>query len=185
MYPEPLNRLESLSDRSVEIYDAAFYDQSPCPKRGTRDHQLGEGPAVAKRRLITLTVLGLMIVLSGCGGGAATEIDATLKDFAFAPNSWEIAAGETITINLDNEGAVEHEWVLLRPGVTISDESELPATEEELLADFVYWEDELEPGESKSLTFTAPEIGEYQIICAIESHFDAGMKGTLTVVDGG
>lgn len=140
---------------------------------------------MAKRRLIALAAIGLMIVLSGCGGGAATEIDANMKDFSFTPNSWEIAAGETITINLENEGAVEHEWVLLRPGVTISDESELPATEEELLAEFVYWEDEVEPGDSKSLTFTAPGVGEYQIICAIESHFDAGMEGTLTVVDGG
>ena len=78
---------------------------------------------MTKRRLIALTAIGLMIVLSGCGGGAATEIDANMKDFSFTPNSWEIAAGETITINLENEGAVEHEWVLLRPGVTISDES--------------------------------------------------------------
>jgi hypothetical protein len=38
-----------------------------------------------------LPVLGLMIVLSGCGGGAATEIDANMKDFSFTPNSWEIA----------------------------------------------------------------------------------------------
>jgi uncharacterized cupredoxin-like copper-binding protein len=140
---------------------------------------------MAMRRVLALTVLGLIIVLSGCGGGAATEIDATMKDFGFDPTSWEIAAGETITINLQNDGAVEHEWVLLRPGVNISSEADLPATEEELLADFVYWEDEVESGDSKTLTFAAPAAGEYQIICAIESHFDAGMKGTLTVVDEG
>ena len=137
------------------------------------------------RRVFALTLLGLIVVLSGCGGGsAATEIDAAMKEFSFTPNAWEIAAGETITINLDNQGAVDHEWVLLKPGVTVDSEADLPATEEELLADFVYWEDEVEPGDSKSLTFVAPAAGEYQIICAIESHFDAGMKGTLTVVDG-
>jgi uncharacterized cupredoxin-like copper-binding protein len=58
---------------------------------------------------------------------------------------------------------------------------DLPDTEEELHADFVYWEDEVEPGESKTWTFTAPAAGEYQIISAIEDHFDAGMTGTLTV----
>ncbi|MDF1598066.1 MAG: cupredoxin domain-containing protein [Acidimicrobiia bacterium] len=137
------------------------------------------------RRVFASTVLGLIIVLSGCGGGAATEIDATLKDFAFSPTSWEIPAGETITISMTNEGAVEHEWVLLKPGVTISSEADLPDTEEVLLADFVYWEEEVEPGASKSETFTAPAAGEYQIICAIPSHFDAGMEGTLTVVDEG
>ena len=134
------------------------------------------------RGVFASTVLGLIIVLSGCGGGAATEIDATLKDFAFSPTSWEVAVGETITINLTNDGAVEHEWVLLQPGVTISSEADLPDTEEELLADFVYWEEEVGAGESKTETFVAPVAGEYQIICAIPSHFDAGMKGTLTVV---
>lgn len=137
------------------------------------------------RRLLALTVLALIVVLSGCGGGAATEIDANLKEFAFDPTTWEVAAGETITINLQNDGSVEHEWVLLQPGVTIDSEADLPETEEELLSDFVYWEDEVEPGDSKSLTFVAPELGEYQIICAIPGHFDAGMEGTLTVVDGG
>ena len=34
---------------------------------------------MAMRRVLALTVLGLIIVLSGCGGGAATEIDATMK----------------------------------------------------------------------------------------------------------
>jgi uncharacterized cupredoxin-like copper-binding protein len=64
--------------------------------------------------------------------------------------------------------------------VTIEDESELPETEEELLADFVYWEDEVEAGETKTVTFTAPPAGDYQVICAIEGHFASGMEGTLT-----
>jgi uncharacterized cupredoxin-like copper-binding protein len=32
------------------------------------------------------------------------------------------------------------------------------------------------------VTFQAPPAGTYQIICAIETHFDAGMEGTLTSV---
>jgi uncharacterized cupredoxin-like copper-binding protein len=35
------------------------------------------------------------------------------------------------------------------------------------------------------LTFTAPAAGTYQVICAIETHFDAGMEGSLTAVDEG
>ena len=46
-------------------------------------------------------------------------------------------------------------------------------------------EDEVEAGDSKTLTFTAPAAGTYQVICAIETHFDAGMEGSLTVVDEG
>lgn len=113
--------------------------------------------------------------------GPATEIDAAMEEFQFTPTEWTVAADEEITVNLENNGSVEHEWVILQPGVTIDSEADLPETEDELLADFVYWEDEVAPDESKTETFTAPPAGTYQIICAIEDHFDAGMEGTLTV----
>lgn len=129
----------------------------------------------------TIALAGVIVlVLSACGsGGPDTSIDATMREFEFSPADWEVAAGETITIELTNDGSVEHEWVILQSGVTIASEAELPETEEELLANFVYWEDEVEPGESKTLTFEAPAAGTYQVICAIEGHFDAGMEGEL------
>ena len=67
-----------------------------------------------------------------------------------------------------------------RKGSTSRARLTFPETEEELLADFVNVEEEIEPGETKTLTFQAPPAGTYQIICAIEGHFDAGMEGTLT-----
>lgn len=80
-----------------------------------------------------------------------------------------------------NNGSIDHEWVILKPGVTIESEADLPETEEELLADFVYWEDQVSPDDSKTETFTAPPAGTYQIVCAIEDHFDAEMEGTVSV----
>jgi uncharacterized cupredoxin-like copper-binding protein len=119
-----------------------------------------------------------------CSGGdeAATDLQVTTSEFEFSPNEWTVPAGEEIAIEITNNGSLLHEWVLMRPGVTIETEADLPETEEELLADFVYVEDEVEAGDTKMLTFTAPEAGTYQVICAIETHFDAGMEGTLTVV---
>lgn len=144
---------------------------------------------VTTRRLALVAVVSLALIPIACGGddddgdeGAEeTHIEATMDEFQFEPIDWTVQAGEEVTIELENEGEVEHEWVILQQGVTIAAETELPETEEELLADFVYWEDEVEPGESKMVTFTAPEAGTYQVICAIEGHFSAGMEGTLTV----
>ena len=134
-------------------------------------------------RYSALLMVMVALMLAACsGGGASTSIKADLAEFMFDPQSWEVPAGETITIEITNSGTVAHEWVLLRPGVTISDESDLPDTEEELLANFVYWEEEVEPGETNTYTFTAPAEGTYQIICAIEGHFNGGMEGELTVV---
>jgi uncharacterized cupredoxin-like copper-binding protein len=127
----------------------------------------------------------MALVMAACdsGGDASTSLDVTTTDFQFSPSSWTVPAGEEITIEITNDGSVLHEWVLLQPGVNIETEADLPETEEELLADFVYVEDEVDAGATKTLSFTAPAAGTYQVICAIETHFDAGMEGTLTVVD--
>lgn len=135
-------------------------------------------------KVVAAAVVPVVVIVAACGGSeaASTDIAATLQEFSFSPSEWTVPAGQHITIELTNAGSVLHEWVLLKPGVQITAETDLPETEEELLADFVYFEDEIEAGETKSVTFTAPEAGTYQVICAIEGHFTGGMNATLTVV---
>lgn len=133
-----------------------------------------------KVRKIAIAIAVFGIAASACGSSApATEIDVTLDEFKMSPTSWTVAAGEQITINITNDGTVDHEWVILKNGVTIASEADLPETEEELLADFVYWEEEVESGDTATFTFTAPAAGTYQIVCAIEDHFNGGMEGEL------
>lgn len=132
---------------------------------------------------IALLVIAVVLVGAGCSSddGASTDIEVTLDSFELSPDSWEIPAGEEITITMTNDAEIAHEWVILQPGVTISSEDDLPETEEELVANFIYWEEEVEAGDSATFTFTAPAAGEYQVVCAIPDHFNAGMEGTLTV----
>jgi uncharacterized cupredoxin-like copper-binding protein len=141
-----------------------------------------QGGALFTWRYALMGLVPLVFLSVACGKDeASTGIDATMEDFTFSPTEWTVAAGERVTIELENNGSVLHEFVILRPGVEISSEAELPATEAELLADFVYWETGwIKPGQSKTETFTAPEAGIYQVICAIATHFSAGMTGTLT-----
>lgn len=114
------------------------------------------------------------------GGQSSTELTASVKEFEFTPNTWTVPAGEEVTITITNEGTLKHEWVLLKEGVTITSEDELPESEEELEESYVEVEEEVEPGETKTLTFTAPPAGTYQVICAIPDHFNSGLEGTLT-----
>jgi uncharacterized cupredoxin-like copper-binding protein len=134
---------------------------------------------------ITLLALVVVVVGAACSSdsGPSTDIKATLDSFEISPNTWEVPAGEEITIELTNDAEITHEWVILKPGVTITSEDDLPDTEEELVANFIYWEHEVDPGSTATYTFTAPAAGEYQVVCAIPDHFNAGMKGTLTVTD--
>jgi uncharacterized cupredoxin-like copper-binding protein len=133
---------------------------------------------------VVILMIAVLVLSAGCSsGGASTDIEVTLDSFSMDPDTWEVPAGEEITITMTNDAEIAHEWVILQQGVTIDSEADLPETEEELLADFVYWEEEVEAGDSATFTFTAPAAGEYQVVCAIPDHFDAGMEGTLTVTE--
>jgi uncharacterized cupredoxin-like copper-binding protein len=69
--------------------------------------------------------------------------------------------------------AVEHEWVIIKPGHEISSEADFDED------DVLFEVEAVQPGESGTGTFNIP-AGEYQIICALEGHFTAGMEGSLT-----
>ena len=128
--------------------------------------------------ILASLVLGLSLVLSACGGGGpTTEFDVTMTDFHFEPMEFTVPAGETITVNATNNGAVEHEFVIFNLG---TDAGEKFGDEDE---DNIYWEVEVFPGETSTTTFTAPsEPGVYSVTCGIEGHLEAGMVATLTVV---
>jgi uncharacterized cupredoxin-like copper-binding protein len=120
----------------------------------------------------------MMFVLSACGGGgASTTINVTFAEFTFTPSEFTIPAGQEITINAINNGAVVHEFVIMKFGQTVG-------------GDFgdddegnIYWEIEAQPGASVTGTFKAPaEPGQYQIVCGTPGHYMAGMVGKLIVV---
>ena len=132
------------------------------------------------KKILVIFLLGLSFVLSACGGaGPSTTINVNMTDFKFEPAEFVIPAGKEITINAKNNGAVLHEFVIMKYGQNIG---ELFGAEDE---ENIYWEIEVDPGGSKSATFTAPsDVGEYQLVCGTEGHFVAGMSGKLTVVAG-
>ena len=119
---------------------------------------------------------------SGGGGGdsaaapaaPAAALTISAKEFAFSPKTVTAKAGTDVAITLNNTGAVEHEWTVLKAGTKISKEADF---NESMVA--------LKVGPAAggaSATGTANlEAGVYQVVCTIKGHFDAGMAGTLTV----
>ena len=133
-----------------------------------------------KRTLMIMSVL-LSLALTSCSrGGPSTTINVTLTDFQFQPNQFTIPAGQEITLNVVNTGAVVHNFIIMKLGTTAGD-----AFDDEDEAN-VYWEEiDIQPGGDLSTTFTAPaEPGEYQVVCKTEGHIASGMVGKLIVVAG-
>jgi len=133
------------------------------------------------KRLPYLLVVILALLLSSCGeAGPTTTINVTLMDFQFTPNQFTVPAGQEITINVTNTGAVVHNFIIMKLGTTAG------ATYEEDDDANVYWaEKDIQPGGDLSVTFTAPtEPGEYEVVCRTEGHIASGMIGKLVVVAG-
>ncbi len=122
-----------------------------------------------------LAAVSLPIVLLACGGAAptpapsvkdvvTTTVAVELVDYAFKPADITVPAGR-VTFALDNTGAQEHEFEILK-GEAVVDEVE-----------------GLVPGLSRDMVVTLTP-GEYTIVCRLADHEVRGMKGTLTVTDG-
>jgi len=133
-----------------------------------------------KRNSIIMAVLAslMLMLLTACGAsGASDKIDVTMTDFQFQPSQFTVPAGQEITFTSSNNGAVVHNFVIMKLGTSAGpmfDEEDLPN---------VYWEVELLPGADTNTSFTAPtEPGDYEVVCKTEGHIASGMTGKLTVV---
>ena len=121
-------------------------------------------------------ILGLVLTLTACGGNVTT-INVTLTDFAYNPTTFTVPAGATVKLNATNNGVVEHEFAIMKLGTSVTP----PFGDKD--EGNIFWElDEIQPGTTKSDTFTAPtEPGDYEIVCGLAGHIENGMVATLTV----
>ena len=122
------------------------------------------------------------LILSGCAasGAPATTIRVSMTDFAFLPSTVAVPAGEEIALTVTNNGAVAHSFAIMKLGHEISSQGHFGATDR---ANVLWGLEPVSPGATSLSTFTAPaESGEYQIVCDIAGHFEAGMVGRLIVV---
>ncbi|MCX7753694.1 MAG: cupredoxin domain-containing protein [Anaerolineales bacterium] len=127
-----------------------------------------------KNTLLPLFLL-LILLLSACGGGeTTTTLQVDMVEFMFEPKTFTVPAGQEITLELVNKGAIEHDFVILKQGVVAEGNFDRTAHQADIL-----FEARLAPGKSDTFTFTIDAPGEYQVICSIPGHLAAGMAGKL------
>ena len=134
------------------------------------------------KKTLIFFALAISLALTSCGGAsksASTKLDVTLTDFQFSPNQFTVPAGQQISLNLSNNGAVVHNFIIMKKGQSAGDEF----TQEDEAN--VYWQVELAPGGSTQTSFTAPsDPGDYEVVCKTPGHLQAGMTAKMTVVAG-
>jgi plastocyanin len=129
-----------------------------------------------KSRITIGAALLLSLALAACGP-KKVSLSVSMTDFNYDPESWTVPAGAEVTLTVTNNGSVEHEWLLLDSGVTIT-----PPFDEEAVKDSILVDQNVDTGATATVVFTAPTApGEYEVVCGVAGHIEAGMIGKLIV----
>lgn len=127
---------------------------------------------------VLLFVFSLLLGACGNAGASAepvTTLDVEMTEFMFAPATYIVPAGQEITLNLSNDGAIVHEFLVLKLGVSVKVPFDHDARAEDIL-----FQAKLNPGNVETFTLILPEPGEYEVLCAVPGHIEAGMLGSIT-----
>ena len=126
-------------------------------------------------------VAAIIVGLVGCASPATTptpavsaaprviEITAS-DDLKFSPATVSVKPGEAVVFRIKNVGQITHEFMVGPTGAVEADGGEGTAELEDIAA-----------GETKDLAFTFGTSGTYAFACHVPGHFEAGMKGAVTL----
>jgi uncharacterized cupredoxin-like copper-binding protein len=125
--------------------------------------------------LLFTLVFGSTVSQAGAANGIFV-VKVTMQEWHVDISPATVPVGVPVRFEITNNGKIPHELVLEKAG----------AVDESLSAD-VNGEDvdaeaeNIQPGASKTMTWTFTEPGAYQAACHIKGHFEAGMMLPFTV----
>ena len=148
-------------------------------------------------KTLQLILLSFLTTLTSLfANDVAKEIVITGNDaMQFDLKKFDVSPGESVKLTLKNIGSIPkiamgHNLVVLKKGVDAlgfgqkvlaSGGSATNALPKSLLGDVIAHTKLLGPGESETISFTAPEkSGDYQYVCTFPGHF-AMMRGVMEV----
>jgi len=150
-----------------DVMERSLFGETPEEEMGERNVSLPLAPFN-----IVIVIIIVAIAISFAARAQAQEISASLNEtkpaevrivsteFKYAPAKVRVTAGRAVTLVLDNSGA-ETEHGLFLPALGFR----LEAKAGQIVR--------------KSTVFVTP--GEYEFICDLPGHQEAGMNGTLIV----
>lgn len=120
----------------------------------------------------------------GEGANATTlSVAADPVQLVFAQTALEATAGQPITVNFNNPStSLPHNWVLVQPGQEDAvATAAAPKNGDPTGIQGVIQGGKPITGSQEAITVPAQQAGTYPYICTVPGHYQAGMKGTLTV----
>ncbi|MEO6197901.1 MAG: plastocyanin/azurin family copper-binding protein [Dehalococcoidia bacterium] len=149
------------------------------------------------RIMVVAAMFAVLLVALACGGDdggsedvgddGVREIQVRMTDeLQFEPAEISLEAGQPVRLVIDNgEAASIHDFTVQAIPVTdVSQEGESSDTGGHMgmgSAEEFDLHLALESGMDGVLEFTPTEAGEYEYLCTVTGHAEAGMTGTMTV----
>jgi uncharacterized cupredoxin-like copper-binding protein len=153
----------------------------------------------ARKRWV-LGLISMMLLVAACGddsddasgvgdGGGQTStanrvVTVAAEDTTFSPDAISVPVGIPVRLELENRDAFEHDLEVVALDADVIDggvETGEHGSGDDHDGDGGLVAVHAQGQETKHVTFTATDPGEYEFYCTIPGHREAGMVGTLTV----
>lgn len=148
--------------------------------------------------VIWLGCSALLFSIAGCSRAPEAppkEVKITANDkMKYDLTAFEVKPGQKVSVTLTNVGtspkaSMGHNFIVLKQNTNVPkflDEGSMHAAQDyiapEFAKDVIAFTKLLGPGESDTVTFTAPYVpGDYVFLCAFPGHYAGGMHGIMTV----
>jgi uncharacterized cupredoxin-like copper-binding protein len=120
--------------------------------------------------------------IAGYPGQVTRTLQIRMNDqMRFVPDQLQVQLGETVRLQIHNEGKMLHELVLGTPQ-ELEKHAELMLRFPGMQHDEPYMA-HVGPGQSGEIIWTFSRAGEVDFACLIAGHYQAGMRGKVLVVD--
>lgn len=97
----------------------------------------------------------------------------------FTPDTITVQEGESVRFVVRNRGRMLHEMVIGTPD-ELSRHAALMAKYPDMAHDEPYMV-HVDPGKTGEIVWTFNRVGQFEFACLVAGHYEAGMRGTLTV----
>jgi len=156
---------------------------------------------MSSRRLVQVATLSAFVAASapfaaahdmdgpvsfGVPGSAAMvnrTVAITMNDMSFAPNALSLAAGDTVRFVITNRSEIDHEFALGDAKSQAMHRRMMAAMAKNGMA--MHHHDAnvvaVAAGQTVELIWHFTAAGQYEFDCNVPGHYEAGMKGMITV----
>lgn len=155
---------------ALPLLCAALLVASPAWAHGDKPHTAHSAPAKVQQ------AWGI--------AGEAKDVKRTLTltmtdSMRFTPERIEVKQGETVRLRVRNAGKLMHELVI-GTRETLAEHAAMMLKHPDMDHDEAHMV-HVAPGKTGDIIWTFNRAGEFEFACLIAGHFQAGMKGSITV----